>query len=122
MIAGAPSPYVAALTARCPNCGKGRLFRSFINFAPSCSACGVSFAKADVGDGAAVFVMFIVGAVVVPLAFILQFRFAWDTVPTLTVSVIAAIVLSLGLLRPIKALLFTLQFAHKAAEGRLTDE
>ena len=29
---------------------------------------------ADVGDGAAVFVMFVVGALVVPLAFILQVR------------------------------------------------
>ncbi len=118
----APSPYLAAIQARCPNCGKGKLFQSFINFAPACAVCGVSFGKADTGDGAAVFVMFIVGAIVVPLAFVLQFRFVWDAMATLAVSAAAAIALSLLLLRPVKALLFTLQFKHKAAEGHLTDE
>jgi uncharacterized protein (DUF983 family) len=122
MTGRASSPYIAAIQARCPNCGKGKLFAGFLTFAPACNVCGVNFSKADVGDGAAVFVMFIVGATVVPLAFILQFRFVWDWVATLAVSAFAAIVLSLGLLRPIKALLFTLQFKHKAAEGRLTDE
>lgn len=118
----APSPYLAAIQARCPNCGKGKLFQGFLNLAPACAACGVNFSKADVGDGAAVFVMFIVGAIVVPLAFVLQFKFVWDAMATLAVSALAAIVLSLALLRPIKALLFTLQFKHKAAEGHLTDE
>ncbi len=118
----APSPYLAAIRARCPNCGKGKLFQSFISFAPSCAACGVSFRTADVGDGAAVFVMFIVGATVVPMAFILQFAFVWDWIGTLAATAVATVILSLLLLRPIKALLFTLQFKHKAAEGRLKDE
>jgi uncharacterized protein (DUF983 family) len=122
MTTSAPSPYLAAIQARCPSCGKGKLFAGFLTFAPACAACGVNFSKADVGDGAAVFVMFIVGATVVPLAFILQFRFVWDSMAVLAVSAFVAIALSLGLLRPIKALLFTLQFKHKAAEGHLTDE
>jgi uncharacterized protein (DUF983 family) len=121
MTADAPSPYLSAILARCPNCGKGRLFKSFIGFAPRCEVCGVSFGKADVGDGAAVFVMFIVGAIVVPLAFILQFAFAWPTWATMTATFLVTVALSLGLLRPIKALLFALQFKHKAAEGRLED-
>ena len=122
MTAHAPSPYLAAIQARCPNCGKGKLFQSYLNFAPTCAACGVSFGRADVGDGAAVFVMFIVGAIVVPMAFVLQFAFVWDWMATLAVTAAATIVLSLALLRPIKALLFTLQFKHKAAEGHLMDE
>jgi uncharacterized protein (DUF983 family) len=117
----APSPFAAAFRGRCPNCGKGRLFKTFLGFAPRCEACGVSFAAADVGDGAAVFVMFIVGAVVVPLAFILQFAFAWTTLAILFTTFTVAIALSLALLRPAKALLFALQFRHKAAEGRLKE-
>lgn len=120
MTGRAPSPYVAAILARCPNCGKGRMFQTFINFAPRCEKCGVSFGKADVGDGAAVFVMFIVGALVVPTAFILQ-KQGVDNLANLAITCIATIVLSLGLLRPIKALLFALQFKHKAAEGRLDE-
>ncbi|MGE3302598.1 MAG: DUF983 domain-containing protein [Hyphomonadaceae bacterium] len=116
-----PSPFVAAVKARCPNCGKGKLFAGFIRFAPRCDVCGVSFRTADVGDGAAVFVMFIVGAIVVPLAFILQFAFAAPTVLTLATACAAAIALSLGLLRPVKALLYALQFRNKAAEGRLDE-
>lgn len=117
MTAPAPSPYLAAIKARCPNCGQGKLFAGFIQFASRCSVCGVSFGKADVGDGAAVFVMFIVGGIVVPMAFVLQFAFGWDALAILAVTCLATIALSLGLLRPIKALLFTLQFKHKAAEG-----
>jgi uncharacterized protein (DUF983 family) len=117
-----PSPYLAGLLARCPNCGKGRLFTGYLRFAQACEACGVSFGKADVGDGAAVFTMFIVGALVVPMAFILQFAFHWDMLPILAVTSLATIVLSLALLERIKALLFTLQFSHKAAEGHLTDQ
>jgi uncharacterized protein (DUF983 family) len=120
MNARAPSPFLAAILARCPNCGKGRLFQTFINFAPRCEACGVSFGKADVGDGAAVFVMFIVGALVVPAAFILQ-KLGVGNLANLAITCVATIVLSLGLLRPIKALLFALQFKHKAAEGRLDE-
>jgi uncharacterized protein (DUF983 family) len=120
MSARAPSPYLTALAARCPNCGKGRLFQTFIDFAPRCDACGVSFGKADVGDGAAVFVMFIVGALVVPAAFILQTQ-GVDNLVNLAITCLATVVLSLVLLRPVKALLFALQFKHKAAEGRLDD-
>lgn len=116
----APSPYLTAILARCPNCGKGRLFQTFINFAPRCEKCGVSFGKADVGDGAAVFVMFIVGALVVPAAFILQ-KQGVGNLTNFAITCVATIVLSLGLLRPIKALLFALQFKHKAAEGRLDE-
>jgi uncharacterized protein (DUF983 family) len=116
-----PSPYLAGILARCPNCGKGKLYSGFLRFAPSCSVCGTSFARADVGDGAAVFTMFIVGAIVVPMAFVLQFAFHWQFMATLGLTSLATVALSLGLLAPIKALLFTLQFKHKAAEGHLTD-
>jgi uncharacterized protein (DUF983 family) len=116
-----PSPFLAGILARCPSCGKGKLYARYLRFAPQCPACGVSFAKADVGDGAAVFTMFIVGAIVVPLAFILQFAFGWQMWGTLTVTCAATVALCLWLLPTLKALLFTLQFKHTAAEGHLVD-
>ena len=64
----APQPVVTGLRLRCPQCGKGRLFQSYLKFAPTCSACGADFRIADAGDGPAVFVMFLVGAIVVPLS------------------------------------------------------
>ena len=76
---------------------------------------------ADTGDGASVFVMFIVGAIVVPLAFVLQFSAHASTWVTMAITIVVAIVLSLGLLRPLKAILFTLQWTHKAEEGKLRE-
>jgi uncharacterized protein (DUF983 family) len=119
MTTRAPSPLGAGLRGRCPNCGEGRLYDAFLRFAPRCSACDADFTIADVGDGAAVFVMFAVGAIVVPLAFILQFSAHWPMWGTLTATSVFAVGLSLALLRPSKALLFALQWRHKAAEGRL---
>ena len=76
---------------------------------------------ADVGDGAAVFVMFVVGAIVVPLAFILQFSAHAPTWATIAITGAATIVLSLALLRAFKAVLFTLQWTHRAEQARLEE-
>jgi uncharacterized protein (DUF983 family) len=109
----------AGLSGRCPNCGKGKLFAGYLKLAPRCAACGADFSMADTGDGASVFVMFLVGAIVVPLAFILQFSAHAPTWATMAITILAAIGLSLGFLRPFKAILFTLQWTHKAEEGKL---
>jgi uncharacterized protein (DUF983 family) len=118
---GVSDAFLNGLKARCPNCGQGALFSGFLAIAPRCPSCGADFSMADTGDGASVFVMFIVGAIVVPLAFILQFSAHWPTWATIAATVVATIALSLGLLRPFKATLFTLQWAHKAREARLKE-
>ena len=55
------NPFLAGVTGHCPNCGEGPLFTGFLKLAPSCSKCGFDLAKADSGDGPAVFVIFIAG-------------------------------------------------------------
>ena len=39
----------AGLRGRCPRCGKGRLFRSYLKITRRCDACGLGFAGHDVG-------------------------------------------------------------------------
>ena len=56
-----PHPLLAGLKGRCPNCGSGRLFSGFLKVAPACDHCGYDLAKADSGDGPAVFVILIAG-------------------------------------------------------------
>ena len=63
---------LAGLRGRCPRCGQGRLFRRYLKLADHCDHCGLDYAAADSGDGPAVFVMFLVGALVVPLALVLM--------------------------------------------------
>ncbi len=115
-----PPAFAAGLRMRCPQCGQGKVFQSYLKLAPRCSACGADFAKADAGDGPAVFVVLIVGALVTPLLFILQFMLpGWQAV---LITILAAAGLCLALLPPFKATLFALQWKHKASEARFDEE
>ena len=115
------SPYAAGLGCKCPRCGQGALFEGFLKLKPACEVCGLDYAKADSGDGPAVFVIFIVGFVAVALAFIARYVWYWSMGAALFVSAGFAIVFILALLRPLKATLIALQYSNKAAEGRLEE-
>lgn len=117
----APPPILAGLRLKCPNCGQGDAFQSYLKFAPRCAACGADFSIADAGDGPAVFVMFVVGAIVVPLAFVLQFGLKLPSWAVLGAAGAATVGLSLWLLPRFKATLFALQWRHKAGEARVDE-
>ncbi|HET9232367.1 MAG TPA: DUF983 domain-containing protein [Vitreimonas sp.] len=106
---------------RCPQCGQGEVFQGYLKFRDRCRACGADFRAADAGDGPAVFVVLIVGAIVAPLLFILQFGFDLPDWLALTLTMVAAIALCLALLPPFKSVLFALQWKHKAREATLED-
>jgi uncharacterized protein (DUF983 family) len=117
----APSPWVAGLRARCPQCGKGAVFAGYLRFRDHCPACGADFRAADPGDGPAVFVILVVGAIVAPLLFILQFAMHLPDWLSISLTMIAAVALCLALLPPFKATLFALQWKHKAREATHED-
>lgn len=102
---------------RCPACSEGPLFKSYLKLAPACARCGTDFAMADVGDGATVFVILIVGALVVPAAFIAQFAYGWPAWSSAALGGGLTLLFSLLLLPVVKGVLFTLQWTHKAGEG-----
>ncbi|MBT5457999.1 MAG: DUF983 domain-containing protein [Rhodospirillaceae bacterium] len=68
----ATPPVQAGLGCRCPRCGKGPLYRGLLTVADFCSVCGLDFRPHDSGDGPAVFVIFFLGFLVVPLALWLE--------------------------------------------------
>ena len=114
-----PAVLYATLLARCPRCGHGPLFRGFLDVAPSCNACGMSFSHFEAGDGPAVFVILIVGAIVAGGALLTE---VWFQPPYWVQGVIwgpAVIILSLAFLRPLKAAMIALQYKHRAEEGRI---
>ncbi len=113
--------FKTGLTGACPRCGKGRLFNGYLQVGDRCENCGLSYAKFDSADGPAVFIMFIVGFIVVGGALILEVT---HQPPYWVHAVIwgpLALVLSLLLLRPLKALMIALQYKNDAAEGRKVD-
>jgi uncharacterized protein (DUF983 family) len=117
--ANAPGVLRAAVLGRCPRCGEGDLFKGYLDIAGSCAKCGLDYTGFDVGDGPAVFVILIVGAVVAGGALFVEFT--WH--PPYWVHAILwlpiLLALSIGLLRVAKALLLVLQYRHQAREGRL---
>jgi uncharacterized protein (DUF983 family) len=112
----AVSPFRAGLKSRCPRCGHGRLFKGLLEVRPSCETCGLDLSKADSGDGPAVFIILILGAVVVLLALGLESLIApaiWVHMALWPVVIVAG---SIWMLRPAKALLIALQFRNKAED------
>ena len=112
-------PIAAGLKGRCPRCGEGQLFSNVLTVAPRCSKCRLDYAFADAGDGPAVFVILIIGFVVVGSALWLEVTVNPPLWVHSMLWIPLTLVLSLGALRLIKGVLITLQYANKAAEGRL---
>lgn len=112
-------PIGRGLRGRCPHCGEGRLFQGFLTLRPRCENCGLDFSFADAGDGPAVFVILIGGALVVFAALLTEvvYRPPYWVHAALWLPLI--LIVTLGPLRPLKGLLIALQYHHKAAEGRL---
>lgn len=118
----AVNPVMAGLRSRCPRCGQGALFDGYLKVAAACPVCGLDYAKADSGDGPAVFVVFIVGAIVVPLALVTELALAPPVWLHMLMWLPLATGLTLALLRPFKAMLVALQFHHRAADASLDDD
>lgn len=117
MVAATPSPVRTGLACRCPRCGKGPLYQGFLTLRPSCPACGLDYGPADSGDGPAVMVILVLGAVVVLAALLVEAKLE----PPMWVHLVLwpPLILggAVGLLRPLKSLMISLQFHHRAGEG-----
>ncbi|MEQ8655023.1 MAG: DUF983 domain-containing protein [Kiloniellales bacterium] len=111
------SPLSAGLSCRCPRCGRGKLFKGYLTVVDRCAACGTDLSKADSGDGPAVFLIFIVGGLVIPLAFWLESSAEPPIWVHMLVWPVFILGLSLLLLRPAKALLVALQYKHRASDS-----
>ena len=109
------------IACKCPRCGKGGIYAGFLTLRPRCEACGLDFAFMDSGDGPAVFIIMIAGAIVVGAALIVEVKYQpplWLHAALWLPLVLATTLLPL---RAMKSLLIALQYHHKAAEGRLID-
>ena len=112
------SPLKSGLRLRCPSCGIGKLYKSFLKLDKACGNCGEDFSHADTADGPAVFVMLIAGFVIVFSALIVEVRYE----PPYWVHVVAwlplTLLLPLVMLPFAKSLLFAFQSRLKALEAR----
>ncbi|TZG27779.1 DUF983 domain-containing protein [Sphingomonas montanisoli] len=114
-----PHPAEAALRGLCPRCAAPGLFAGFLRFAHRCPACGLDYDGFNVGDGAAAFLILIIGAIVSVLAIMVELSAS----PPWWVHVILWLPLTIGLtivsLRFAKGLLLALEYRNAAREGRI---
>jgi uncharacterized protein (DUF983 family) len=87
---------------RCPSCGETRLFRGYLTVVPVCVNCAAPLGLARADDAPPYFTILLVGHIIVSLMLLLE-RFV---APPLWVHMVLwlplTIILSVGLLRPIK--------------------
>lgn len=103
-----------SLKPRCPVCRQGRLFRPWsLSVVERCAACDAPLGAHDVGDGASVFLIFILGFSLIPAAWIFERVFS----PPLWVHALLWSLVALGLagflLPRVKAYLILLEWRHR---------
>ncbi|MDO9502300.1 DUF983 domain-containing protein [Falsiroseomonas sp.] len=107
------SPIATGLACRCPRCGQGRLFSGYLELVEHCDICDLDLRDSDSGDGPAVFVIFALGFIVVPIALWVEARFQ----PPLWLHAVLWSIMILGgalaLLRPFKGVMVALQYKHR---------
>lgn len=109
-----------ALSCKCPHCHVGDLYKKglTIDLKDSCSECGLDFTKNDSADGPAVFLIFILGFMLVPMALIFESMFS----PPLWVHGVlwgaVALGLTLGMLKPLKSYVIALQYKHRPGDWK----
>lgn len=112
------SPFWSGLRCRCPQCGKGKLFKSYLKVAPACTNCGLDMREAEDADGPAAFGTLFVGLLVAFSALIVEVKFAPPTWVHLSMWIPLAIIGTLGALPPLKGVFIAMQLSHDASEGR----
>lgn len=98
---------------RCPACGEGRLFRSFLKVFDHCPACDEALHHQRADDGPAYLTMLVVSHLVGPL--LLASYVLWRPSPLAMILGLGtgAVVLSLWLLPRIKGAMVGLQWAQR---------
>lgn len=115
------SPYGVGLRGRCPRCGEGSLFKGYLELAPRCTRCGLDYSFTDAADGPAVFVILIAGFAVVGAALATEMIWRPSYWVHAALWLPLLLILTFGLLRPLKGLMVAIQYHYKAGEASVSD-
>lgn len=102
---------------KCPHCGEGRLFSSYLKVVPICGSCGHETGLYRADDGPAYFTILIVGHLVIGPLLFLQFVRTWPVAWVMIILIPAIIVLSLVLLPRVKGAFVGVQWAVRDRGG-----
>ena len=95
---------------RCPCCGRGRLFDGFLRVSRQCEVCGEPFHHHRADDLPAYLVVLFVGHLIVTLLLIVDSAYAPPYWVEFAIWIPLTLLLSLGLLRPVKGAVVAMQW------------
>jgi len=96
---------------RCPHCGEGKLFSSFLTVAHHCDRCGEEMFHHRADDLPAYLVVVVVGHIIVGAFMGVEATSTLSTWQHLAIWVPLTIIMAVGLLRPTKGAVVGLQWA-----------
>lgn len=110
------SAWQTGFRGKCPRCGEGALYSSFLKVSDQCAVCGLDLSQEDAGDGAVPFIILIAGTLGVGIGVWVMFTFGTGVWAPIVVAfpIVAAVVLLL--LPRVKGLLIALQYLNKAGD------
>jgi uncharacterized protein (DUF983 family) len=112
-------PVASALRGRCPRCGEGQLYHGYLSLRARCDVCGLDYNFVDSGDGPAVFIILIAGFLIVFSALLVEIAFEPPIWVHMVIFLPLTVIVSLGMLRPMKGLMIGQQYRTRAEQGRL---
>lgn len=101
------------IMCRCPNCGEGKLFRSFLKTNDHCPVCSEGFLHHRADDLPAYLVIVVVGHIMVPLALMVEKGFSPPVALQLSIYLPLTLVFCLALIQPTKGAVVGLQWAYR---------
>ena len=98
------------LAGRCPNCGRGHMFKSFLKVADNCPVCDEELFHHRADDFPAYLVIVLVGHIVVPLMLLVETEYAPALWLEATFWPALTLALALGFLQPVKGAVVAMQW------------
>ncbi|MBY0407000.1 MAG: DUF983 domain-containing protein [Rickettsiales bacterium] len=86
------------MLGRCPNCGEGWLFVSYLKPVPRCSVCGEALGHIRADDGPAWLTILLVGHILAPLLLEVVPRLSWPDWMIVSGVMVFALVITLCIL------------------------
>jgi uncharacterized protein (DUF983 family) len=105
-----PTALARGFAMRCPNCGRGHLFRRFLKVADACEVCGEDFRPQRADDFPAYLVIIAVGHIVVPSLLAVEIAYAPPVWLEFLIWLPVTLFGALGLLQPTKGAIVALQW------------
>lgn len=91
-------------SGKCPCCGRGKLFATYLKQVDSCGACGEAFGHIRSDDAAPWLTILVVGHILVPLILMVETRTDWSLLLSMSVWLPVTLGMTLAFLPKAKAL------------------